>query len=509
METRSKSGAKRTRDKVPDSDALQPSGKKPKEGEVLSEPVHKIAAEVEIQIEEEKAKSQPDRSSKEETKAEAKELPQKVGVAAPWNDGKRIFVNKLGLYDPESIKPHFLSFSDVMHPGLGKVPAGGQKIERVIFSTFVFDPEIIIALVKAKLPVCVIKDREGGFHAKLSKDSEHPNLIMVYPEKAPGLHYGVFHAKLILIQFTDFLRVVVTSANLTTVDWTLLSQVVWLQDFPKTKLSITETERQGFFAVLHDFLVHCYPKNYDPSINLYNYDFSSASADLVASISGRFHKDLMPRYGFTRLGDIVSKSGFKYPTKPVLTFQTSSVGMLKPKYLSDLYQTVIGNKKITTLLTSPEKYVQILYPTRDYIRNTVLGPEAASCIILSKRAYDADDFPKECLCQLAPVDSHPSYKGMLYHAKVGILATKQEIADDSLIYVGSHNISSSAWGKMEKGNSQICISNYELGVVFKPEKGSAEMKKTIVASLMFKYPPEPYGKDDTPWIFEDKVSDQE
>ena len=37
---------------------------------------------------------------------------------------------------------------------------------------------------------------------------------------------------------------------------------------------------------------------------------------------------------------------------------------------------------------------------------------------------------------------------------------------------GSHNFSPSAWGMLEKEGSQLAIANWELGVVFLPEKGS-------------------------------------
>ena len=57
-----------------------------------------------------------------------------------------------------------------------------------------------------------------------------------------------------------------------------------------------------------------------------------------------------------------------------------------------------------------------------------------------------------------------------------IVVTKTDkgiIDDDTMIYFGSHNFSSNAWGKEEKSGSQFTIANWELGVVFLPEKGSA------------------------------------
>ena len=76
------------------------------------------------------------------------------------------------------------------------------------------------------------------------------------------------------------------------------------------------------------------------------------------------------------------------------------------------------------------------------------------------------------------------------------------IDDDSLIYLGSHNLSSSAWGRFEKAGSQLFMANYELGVVFLPAPHSAAMKQAIISRLPFQYPPAPYGREDEPWMLD-------
>jgi hypothetical protein len=56
------------------------------------------------------------------------------------------------------------------------------------------------------------------------------------------------------------------------------------------------------------------------------------------------------------------------------------------------------------------------------------------------------------------------------------------INNDTVIYFGSHNCTRSAWGKLEKGNSKISLSNTELGCVYPARLGSAEVKRNIVRS---------------------------
>lgn len=79
-------------------------------------------------------------------------------------------------------------------------------------------------------------------------------------------------------------------------------------------------------------------------------------------------------------------------------------------------------------------------------------------------------------------------------------ANKDAITDDTVLYFGSHNFSAGAWGNLEKDGAQIAIANWEIGVVFPPEKGSKEMKEKIVKSMVLKFPPEKYGESDYPFI---------
>ena len=61
-----------------------------------------------------------------------------------------------------------------------------------------------------------------------------------------------------------------------------------------------------------------------------------------------------------------------------------------------------------------------------------------------------------------------------------------EISDESLIYFGSHNFSPNAWGRVKMDGSQIHMVNWELGIVFPPKVGSADLKRRIIDSIPLK-----------------------
>ncbi len=84
-----------------------------------------------------------------------------------------------------------------------------------------------------------------------------------------------------------------------------------------------------------------------------------------------------------------------------------------------------------------------------------------------------------------------------------IIVTKDDsgkIDDDTLMYFGSHNFSTNAWGKLEKQGTQFTIANWELGVAFLPGDGSKDNKLKIVENLNVKFPPEKYQFGDIPFF---------
>eukprot|EP00824_Muranothrix_gubernata_P000214 TRINITY_DN1026_c0_g1_i1.p3 TRINITY_DN1026_c0_g1~~TRINITY_DN1026_c0_g1_i1.p3 ORF type:complete len:173 (-),score=25.21 TRINITY_DN1026_c0_g1_i1:39-557(-) len=102
---------------------------------------------------------------------------------------------------------------------------------------------------------------------------------------------------------------------------------------------------------------------------------------------------------------------------------------------------------------------------------------------------------------------------VLFHCKAFILSFDHKIDDRSILYFGSHNLSKAAWGKMEKSGMvrdnnvcskrfhQMSIANYELGVLFNAGDGTKKMKKEILNTVQFEFPPQKYYDNDKPWYY--------
>ena len=97
--------------------------------------------------------------------------------------------------------------------------------------------------------------------------------------------------------------------------------------------------------------------------------------------------------------------------------------------------------------------------------------------------------------------SNFNHQGAIPHLKVCVVTDKSyTIDDDTIIYIGSHNFTPSAWGKVEKNESILSVTNTELGVVFPPQSGSAARKQTMVTDLPFSFPPRKFPADTQPFF---------
>jgi tyrosyl-DNA phosphodiesterase 1 len=134
------------------------------------------------------------------------------------------------------------------------------------------------------------------------------NVNVIYQPKFGSLDYGTFHSKLMLLEFDDRLRIVVSSANLYMHDWEHQSQVIWLQDFWPVDQQ-PEESKNDFKVYLGSFMDAVCPVKdhsiiYRQKIDLSKYDFSTAAVHLVASVNGRHNDVNLSKFGLKRLGKL-------------------------------------------------------------------------------------------------------------------------------------------------------------------------------------------------------------
>jgi hypothetical protein len=80
-----------------------------------------------------------------------------------FNDGKRIFVNRLRFYKEEAVEEHMISFKQLCYKDLGFTNKlkGNVDVKCAIMSTMVFELEVLDPLIKARVPITLFMERPG------------------------------------------------------------------------------------------------------------------------------------------------------------------------------------------------------------------------------------------------------------------------------------------------------------------------------------------------------------
>lgn len=137
----------------------------------------------------------------------------------------------------------------------------------------------------------------------------------------------------------------------------------------------------------------------------------------------------------------------------------------------------------------------IIYPTEEYIKN-IKQNKNFELLFFDGNNYEKIGFCKEALCKFEPKNNMTE---LLSHTKICLITIDNKICDDSIIYFGSHNLSKSAWGTYCKGMSKHLVTNFEAGLLFKPEKDSKTLKELILKSVPFNLTAKKYSESDKPF----------
>lgn len=327
-----------------------------------------------------------------------------------------------------------------------------------------------------------------AFKEKLASkqlQSIRSNLRLLYKELY-GENYHAFyawspgssHSKIMVLIYPDFLRLVITSCNMMDIDTVFGDNHWYIHDLPKLS-SRSRLEPSSFEAGLLSHLqALSTPDVFLDSIRGM-YDYSNVQAHLVTSVPGVQAGIKAENHGLLRLRRIVQDLDLKLPEKESgelrLEICAASIGNLNAKWLNGFYDCALGKDKIAVASEGcvvPK--LRLFYPTvGDVKRAHKDAQDAASNIGCHTRPWDsAPDDVKKIFHHYESKDT-----GRLFHQKI-ILAynPKDDKAAPYFVYVGSANLSQSAWGALEndsmkKANEGTCktklvkMSNFECGVV--------------------------------------------
>ncbi|KAF9133518.1 hypothetical protein BGW39_009592 [Mortierella sp. 14UC] len=347
--------------------------------------------------------------------------------------------------------------------------------------------------------------------------------------------FGTFHAKLMILFYPLFCRVVISSANLVEHDWEYLVNTLYVQDFEHLPSLDSDEQLGDFGETLIDYLTKMQvPNKIIRTVKRVN--FSPAKVVLIPAVNGWHQVGQRHTYGIARLAKVmqtVTTESQEWEAE----YQTSSLGRLTVKFLGEMNRAFRGftpRPRIKVDVDERVPPIKVVFPTRDHVHNSELGEPGAGTICLKHEFWHQRTFPRIVMHDFELVGRQ---KGYLMHTKTILAQAKQGSqtlnrrppSNDprklaGWFYVGSANCTESAWGTLmnkRTGNLQgLCVNirNWELGVVYMIEteeeleefnrkyRGSSrgaddEADQTFFGPLPVPYqrPLKPYYAEDDAW----------
>ncbi|KAJ7450635.1 tyrosyl-DNA phosphodiesterase I [Mycena latifolia] len=301
------------------------------------------------------------------------------------------------------------------------------------------------------------------------------NFHAFYPRK----NNGCMHSKLMILIYDDFLRLVITSANLMEVDVVLGDNHWFIQDFPRlTDVAKKEYAKTDFEKELIRHLkdLECPDEFLNTQLRSRVFDFSAAKVFLVTSKPGSFSGEDASKYGQLRLRRVVSDEILEdYEEVPKMTFEVcvGSIGRLEAlDVVKNLLESCAGGSQKSK---RSKPALKMVFPTWADVQssNTPMAGNISSHIDWKNLEAKDAEYLKGVFYHYTSKDA-----GCMFHMK-SILALHANAPDAPPVYmyIGSHNFSAGAWGNVHVavrnnlgGQEPLRvqgIANLECGIVVK------------------------------------------
>ncbi|KAL9568653.1 hypothetical protein ACKAV7_007239 [Fusarium commune] len=314
-----------------------------------------------------------------------------------------------------------------------------DKLELALLSSYQWDDEWLMSKIdprKTKLLLLAFADSEA--QKSEMRSNAPPGIKFVFPAmNGPG----AMHSKLQLLKYPDYLRVVVPTANLVPYDWGetgVMENMVFLIDLPR--LMDPATYRQTAFSTELGRFLSATGVGEGMVSSLASYDFSQTKhLGFVYTIPGGHQGDSLKRIGYSGLGTTVAAHGLATDEPIEVDFVAAGTICVQPKWWRSP--------------TFPTELVRDCVNTRD-------GLLMHSKMIMVSQTQAGSQ-----------LQTRPQTRPEPRHHDSGPAAAELKTEEMSLgwVYIGSANLSESAWGRIVKdratGQPKMSCRNWESGVV--------------------------------------------
>ncbi|EME28681.1 tyrosyl-DNA phosphodiesterase 1 [Galdieria sulphuraria] len=339
--------------------------------------------------------------------------------------------------------------------------------------------------------------------------------------------YGTHHTKLIILFYPTKVRFVLTTANMIQSDWEYKTQGMFLKDFPQ---KTGELKSCPFLETMDDYLSALgEPLRYYRSL-LCQYDFSKAGVVLIPSVPGYHGGRNLDKYGHRSLHSNISQYCCISDEQRIrrktthstirLLLQCSSMGSISEKWLKqELFHSMVSS----CWKQEDWQYCfewDLIWPSVQQVRNSIQGYASGAAFPWTKKNYRSFQSSHLCLWNAYFFRRN----AWLPHMKSYM--AYEESGNIFWFLLTSANLSTAAWGRLVRNQSQLFIRSYELGVLWTPMLCSytcpmdnviqlttpqhitsyypREKNNNILfcLPLPFQLPPQHYDSNDSPWLWD-------
>ena len=422
-----------------------------------------------------------------------------------------------------------------------------QTLKTAVLSAFQWDTEWLFRKLNMNQTKCIfiMQAKEQSLKDQMLEETKDMRkfLRLCFPSM-DGL-INCMHSKLMLLFHPDKLRIAIPTANLLDFDWGesgVMENSVWLIDLPRlANGATTKLEDLTNFGKELMYFIDKQGLPQDAMDGMLNFDFS-ATEDIafVHSVGGMLYDDEAERTGLPGLAQAVRRHNLT-TTEVDIDFAASSMGSLKDEFLKNVHAAAKGENMIERAGTATSKAqssffqtkkpepndhsirdkVRLYFPTHETVTSSTAGGAGTICI--NRKWFEDMSFPRRCFRDY--ISTRP---GLLSHNKILYARGWRETARDDIdpapkekiawAYVGSANMSESAWGKLvydrKEKKWKLNCKNWECGVLLPAATDGVDTedgRDNIVGMHVFKdvvappfmYPGVEY-EDREPWYFQEK-----
>ncbi|KAJ6177970.1 hypothetical protein N7519_008431 [Penicillium mononematosum] len=365
-----------------------------------------------------------------------------------------------------------------------------DDLELGVFSSFLWDMPWLYSKFNnsSTLILFIMQANDEETQKQYRQDvSNMPNFRLCFPPMEPQVF--CMHSKLLLMFHPGYLRIAVPSANLTPTDWgedRLMENTVFLIDLPR--LEVPEAGKTPFYKELVYFLqaseLH---RNIIKKLDEFDFTETKRYA-FVHTVGGSNTDGKWQRTGFSGLGRAIKTLGLETNAPVNVDYVASSLGNINTPFLRSIYLACKGDNALfdyelrtankrrepsTEVLAHNQEcldHFRIYFPSDETARDVhPNAKDAIGTICFNPAWWSGANFPRDTLRDCV------SERGVLMHNKLAFVhpSTPIEMPDNKechgWAYVGSANLSESAWGRIVKDpktkSLKMNCRNWECGVI--------------------------------------------